>query len=279
MEEMTPVPVDGSSCCFLVDSHCHVYGQEYGIDVSAVLARARDAGVRRMLVAGADLPTSRMAVEMSRTWKHFGVFASVGIHPHEARTAAGGGAGDPGTWEELKALACLPGVAAIGETGLDYHYDLSPREQQKESFRSHIRWAAEAKKPLVIHARESYPDLVRILREEGGDRIPGIIHCFSGTGEDAGVLLGMGFHLSFAGPLTFVKNSRLRDLFAEVPPDRFLLETDSPYLAPHPFRGRRNEPALVRLVYEAAARARNTSFEDVSRLVQENAHRLFSWGR
>ncbi len=262
---------------YLVDSHCHVHEDEYGPNVVAVVERAYKAGVKRMLVIGSDLPTSRRAVGMAEAYASYGVFAAVGIHPHEASTVPGCSVEGKGIPPELRKMATRPGVVAIGETGLDYHYDHSPREQQRTSFREHIRFAAETGKPLVIHGRESYDDLLRILREEKGERIRAVVHCFSGNEEDAAAFLEMGYCLSFGGPLTFPKNEPLRSLFRRLPKDRILLETDSPWLAPHPFRGKKNEPARIRLVYEKAAEVLGLPFAEFAGVVERNAARLFGW--
>jgi len=262
----------------LVDTHCHVHADDYGAETPAVVARAVQAGVVRMLVIGSDIRTSRLAVEAAEQFASSGVFAAVGIHPHEAATEPSCSVEGKGIPEALRELSSHPRVAAIGETGLDYHYDHSPREQQRNSFREHIRFSAETGKPLVVHGRESYDDLRRILREERGERIRAVVHCFSGTEEDARDFLEMGYFLSFGGPLTFPKNDALRALFRELPEEHILLETDSPWLTPHPFRGKRNEPMHVGLVYEKAAEIRGVPFASFAAAVEANAARLFGWG-
>ncbi len=262
----------------LVDSHCHVHEDDFGAETAAVVERAAKAGVRRMLVIGSDMRTSRRAVEAAEKFASFGVFAAVGIHPHEASTEPSCSVEGRGIPEELRKMSAHPRVAAIGETGLDYHYDHSPRDQQRNSFREHIRFAAETGKPLVIHGRESYDDLRRILREERGERIRAVVHCFSGTEEDARDFLAMGYFLSFGGPLTFPKNDALRTLFRWIPEEHLLLETDAPWLTPHPFRGRRNEPMYVRMVYEKAAEIRGVQFASFAAAMETNAARLFGWG-
>jgi len=262
----------------LVDTHCHVHADDYGAETAAVVERAAQAGVARMLVIGSDIRTSRLAVEAAEQFASSGVFAAVGIHPHEAATEPSCSVEGKGIPEELRGLAAHPRVAAIGETGLDYHYDHSPRDQQRNSFREHIRFSAEAGKPLVIHGRESYDDLRSILHEERGERMRAVVHCFSGTEDDARDFLEMGYFLSFGGPLTFPKNDALRALFRELPEERILLETDSPWLTPHPFRGKRNEPMHVRLVYEKAAEIRGVPFASFAAAMESNAARLFGWG-
>ena len=262
----------------LVDSHCHVLEDDYGAETAAVLERAARAGVTRMLVIGGDMRTSRHAVETAEKYASSGVFAAVGIHPHEAATVPSCSVEGKGIPEELRRMAEHPRVLAIGETGLDYHYEHSPRDQQQNSFREHIRLAAEIGKPLVIHGRESYDDLLRILCEERGEQIRAVVHCFSGTEEDASAFLEMGYFLSFGGPLTFPKNDALRALFRGLPLDRILMETDSPWLTPHPFRGKRNEPMHVRRVYEKAAEIRGIPFAEFAAVMGQNAAHLFEWG-
>ena len=261
---------------YLIDSHCHLSREEYGSDLEAVMERAASCGLRRLLVVGADIPSSRSACQVAEAHRADGVFAAVGVHPHSASSVACSSE-EARLPEELLALADAPRVVAIGETGLDYHYDHSPREVQRSSFREHIRWARRVGKPLVIHGRESYADLLSILRDEEGYGMPAVVHCFSGTEEDAEAFLSMGFFLSFAGPLTFRKNEALRQLFRALPGDRILLETDAPYLAPHPLRGRRNEPSFIGAIYSVAAEVRGTTVEALARQIRENAARLFLW--
>lgn len=263
----------------LADTHCHVIeGRDGYGDANAVFKRASDAGVARMLLAGSTVPTSALAVATAEKYALLGVFAAVGVHPHDAASIPSCSVEGKGIPRELADLAASPRVVAIGETGLDYHYDHSPREQQKEAFRAHIRWSLESGLPLVVHGRESYGDIIAIFREEGASKTTGVIHCFSGTEEDAAFFLEAGYCLSFAGPLTFARNGGLRDLFRSLPPDRILLETDSPWLAPVPYRGKTNEPAFVKLVYEKAAELREVSLEDLAGTVSANADRLFRWG-
>lgn len=261
-----------SAGALLADTHCHVLPDDYGAELPEVMRRAAEAGVTRMLVAGCDLRTSREAIEIASEYSSFGVYAAVGVHPHEAAGSAGR------LPDGMSELALHPRVVAVGETGLDYYYDHSPRDVQRACFREHIRLAGEIGKPLVIHGRDSYGDLRVILREECGGVARGVVHCFSGTEEDAADLLEMGFYLSFGGPLTFKKNDDLRELFRTIPEDRILLETDSPWLAPHPLRGRRNEPSYVRLVYDRAAEIREVPPERLAAAIFRNAAQLFGWG-
>lgn len=264
---------------FLADTHCHVIeGRREYRDGGPPLRRAAEAGVVRMMLAGSDIATSRMAAATAKKYASLGVFSAAGVHPHEASSIPSCSAEGGDIPEELKNIGARPGVIAIGESGLDYHYNHSPRDQQQASFRAHIRWSLETGLPLIVHGRESYDDIVRIFREEEAHRGRGVIHCFSGTERDAEFFLSAGYFLSFAGPLTFARNHELRRLFKSLPGDRILLETDSPYLTPVPLRGKRNEPAFVRYVYEEGAKVRGISLEEFARTVAANAHALFGWG-
>lgn len=268
-----------SDIAYFADTHCHVIeGRREYKDAGAVFFRAASAGVARMLLAGSDLDTSALAVAGAAKYASRGVFAAVGVHPHEASSIPSCSAEGGPLPEKLRRLASSPRVAAIGESGLDYHYDHSPRDQQKRSFRAHIGWSLETGLPLIVHGRESYDDIIEIFKEEEAHKTSGVIHCFSGTEAQADFFIQQGFYLSFGGPLTFPKNDGLRSLFRTLPEDRILLETDSPYLTPVPFRGKKNEPAYVKLVYEEAARVRGVPLGDFARAVSRNAAKLFRWG-
>ncbi len=260
-----------------VDTHCHVHSGSYGVKTEDVLRRAKEAGVVRMLVIGGREAENIMAAELADEHSSGGIFAAVGIHPHDASSLFAPSGKGEGIMDQVSSLARRERVVAIGETGLDYHYDNSPREQQQQGLRMHLRLAAEMKKPVVLHCREACASLLTILREEEDLPAGGVIHCFSGTREDAAEFLEMGYYLSFAGPLTFKKNDELRQIFSELPEDRILLETDSPYLAPHPFRGKRNEPAYIPFLYERAAEVRGVSLNAMALLIRRNAQRLFRW--
>lgn len=256
---------------FLIDTHCHLNSPQLRAETPCLLANARSAGIGRLLVVGGDLPTSVEAVALARL--HADVYAAVGIHPHDASTA------EDGLPPELLELARGARVVAVGETGLDYHYDHSPREVQKEVFRRHIAWALCADKPLVIHVREAWEDTLELLRASEAGKVPKMVfHCYSGGLEGLEAARGLDAYLSLAGPVTWTKNDALREVAGRIPEDRLLLETDAPWLTPAPYRGKRNEPAYVRYVYETVASVRGVAPEVLARQVDANAARLFGWG-
>ena len=252
----------------LIDSHVHLDDLRYDTDRDTVLQRAEAAGVETMVTIGCDLATSQAAVALAQT--HQQVFATIGVHPHEAKEIK------DGWYEAFRSLARQPKVVAYGEIGLDYHYDHSPREIQRERFREQIHLARELNLPLIIHTREAQDDTVTILREEGAGDVGGVFHCFSGDAWLAKDALDLGFYLSFSGVLTFKNATMLRDIAKTVPLDRLMVETDCPYLTPVPYRGKRNEPAYVQHVAETLAEIRgNGSFESLARATVDNTKRLF----
>ncbi|MDR1650651.1 MAG: TatD family hydrolase [Synergistaceae bacterium] len=264
----------------LFDTHCHLDMDEFRDDLEDVLTRAREAGVVRVLLAACDLPSSERTAQMaSGLGNKSGVeiFASAGIHPHEASSAP------DGLPESLTELSGRKEVAAIGEIGLDYYYDNSPRDVQREVFELQLEWAVRAEKPILVHLRcaqnrsegDAYREAIAIMKNFPG-LAGGVIHCFSGGKSDARAALDMGFYLSFAGPLTYPKAEELRAAAAYSPLDRILCETDSPYLAPQRRRGRRNEPALVRDVYEKMAEVKSMTLGETAGAVWENAGRFLS---
>lgn len=258
---------------YLVDSHAHLDSDEVKDELEAVVERARGAGVERILAVGLWRGPGDFGNALELVRSRPGTFGAViGIHPHEcARVPLQ-------DWEMSAALAALPEVAGVGETGLDYHYDYSPRDAQRASFRRSLGIAAAAGKPVVIHVREADPDCLAILREEGVPAAGGVIHCFTGDAAAARSYLELGLHLSVAGVVTFRNAEPLREAVRLVPRDRLLVETDSPFLAPVPHRGRRNEPANVRRVAEKVAELWGTPLEEVARVTSENASRLFRLG-
>jgi TatD DNase family protein len=252
----------------LVDSHCHLdYFTEAEID--ALVERARAAGVGRMVTIG--VRASQAPVVKALTERFPDVWGTIGVHPHNA------GEGEMPTVEELVALADHPRIIGIGETGLDYFYDKSPRDVQAEGFRRHIRAARAAGLPLAIHARQADDDIIRILREEraaGGD-FDFLLHCFSSGPDLARQAVAMGGYISFSGILTFPKSPEIRAVAAELPADRLLVETDSPYLAPVPLRGKRCEPAYVAHTARVLADVRGLTQAEIEALTTANFLRLF----
>jgi TatD DNase family protein len=220
-----------------------------------------------MIVIGSDLEESQEAIELASRFDS--LYASLGIHPHEAKKVS------PSAWDQLRSLSKEEVVVAIGETGLDYHYQNSPPEAQQDLFRQHIRWARESHLPLIVHSREAHQEVLSILREEGAEEVGGVLHCFSGDWEMAQAAGTMGFSVSVAGPVTFPRSVRLREIVAKIPPQRLLLETDCPYLAPQAFRGQRNEPAHLPLIAQAVAEIKGVTAADVARFTSANARSLF----
>ncbi len=251
----------------LVDTHAHLDFPQFDGDREAVLARAWEAGVGAIVTIGVDANASRRAVELAMSDGR--IFAAVGIHPHEADKAS------EADWAALEELARHPRVVAVGETGLDYHYDRPPRKAQEAALRLQVRLARAVGEALIVHSREAHDDVVRVLREECADRVGGVMHCFSGDVAQAEECLSLGFHISLAGPVTFKGAETARRVAATVPADRLLVETDCPFLSPHPYRGQRNEPARVALVASEVARARGLAPEEAAALTGGNARRLF----
>ncbi|MBX5478209.1 MAG: TatD family hydrolase [Pyrinomonas methylaliphatogenes] len=253
-----------------VDSHAHIDGPEYDADRAQVLERARAVGIIAVLTVGAGDPASgalERAVQLAEDEPM--VYAAVGIHPHEARLF------DEAAAARLGRLIRHPKAIAWGEIGLDYHYDNSPRDVQRRAFAAQLKLAREAGKPVIIHSREADEDTLAILRDELSRDHGGVMHCFTGGWRAAEAALDLGMMISFAGILTFKRADELRAIAREVPLDRVLIETDSPYLAPVPYRGRRNEPAYVIEVARALAVVRGLSVEEIGRRTTENFTRLF----
>lgn len=253
----------------LFDSHAHVDGPEFDADRDAVLARARAAGVQRMIVIGAvgDPSSAERAVALAETDPE--IWATVATHPHDVAQMT------PAWWEIHERLARHPRVVAIGETGLDYYYDHSPRELQRTAFERFIELARAVGKPVVCHIRDAHEDARAVLTATGAPALGCVIHCFTGTPDDARAYAELGCYVSFSGIVTYKTAQPLRDAVPLVPRDRLLIETDCPYLAPIPQRGKRNEPAFIRHTAEVVARAAAMSFEDLAAITAENAARLF----
>lgn len=253
----------------LVDSHAHIQGSEFAADVAHVIQRAQEVGVEKIVVVGGsgDLSSNQAALELANFSP--GLFATVGMHPHDAKAVS------EEDIERLKVLARNPKVVAVGETGLDFYYDHSPREIQIELFCRFIHMARQAGLPIVVHNREAQREVAELIRNEGKRELRGVIHCFTGDYDAAREFLDLGFYLSFTGIITFKNADSLRDVVRKLPLDRILVETDSPYLAPVPHRGKRNEPAFVRFVAETVARVRGVALEEVAHATSLNAQRLF----
>lgn len=249
------------------DSHLHLHFPEYENDLDAVIERATRAGVETFVTVGTDAETSRRAVRLAERYPS--VFAAVGVHPHDAKEA------DAGSVEAVARLLEHPRVVAAGEVGLDYYRDHSPRDVQQEVFRTFIRLHLKARKPIMIHCRDAYEDLLKILAEEAPPPYDGVMHCFSSGKEMMERFTALGFYISFAGQVTYKKSADLREAFRCCPEDRLLMETDAPYLAPQAFRGRRNEPAFLVETAKAVAGLRGISGEELGRQAAANARRLF----
>lgn len=251
----------------LFDTHVHVNAEQFNEDLEEVIERAQDAGVKNMVVVGFDRPTITRAMELVETYDF--MFAAIGWHPVDAIDMME----EDLQW--IEELSAHPKVVAIGEMGLDYHWDKSPKEIQKEVFRKQIRLAKKVGLPIIIHNREATADIVSILKEEDASEVGGIMHCFSGSAETALECIDMNFYISLGGPVTFKNAKKPKEVAAVVPLDRLLIETDCPYLAPHPFRGKRNEPSYVKLVAEQIAEIKQLSLEEVSEATTNNAKKLF----
>lgn len=253
----------------LIDSHAHIQGKEYAGEVDAVIARAREAGIDKIIAVGGagEMSSNHEAVELADS--HENVHATVGMHPHDAK--------DVGP-EELKSLRDLTGhpkVIAVGEAGLDYYYSHSPQNIQRRVFTEFIHLSRQTGLPLVVHERDAANDAAQLLRSEGDGDVAGVIHCFTGNYEAACAYLDLGFYLSFTGIITFKNADPLRQVLRQVPLDRIFVETDSPYLTPVPHRGKRNEPAYVRLVAEAMANIKGVSVEEIAQITTRNVGELF----
>ena len=258
----------------LIDSHAHLDVPNYDADRAEVINRAREVGVEMMLeICGSDVSKGSLDVGLKLAEEYPFIYAAVGLHPHEASLY------DEALEQKLLAMSEREKVIGWGEIGLDYHYDHSPRDTQRRVFRRQLELALERRLPAIIHTREAEDDTIQILRESwakvGGVGIGGIIHCFTGTQKLADAAIEMGFHISFSGVLTFKNAEELRDVARSSPMERLLIETDCPYLAPLPYRGKRNEPAFVRETAANLAELKSVSLEEIARLTSGNFKRLF----
>lgn len=252
-----------------VDSHCHLNMlklDDYAGDMNALVQAARDVGVDHILCVGTDLENSKQVVDIAAQFDF--VSASIGVHPSDRMEV------EP-TVDEIVSLAKLPKVIAVGETGLDYHYNDSGLDVMQERFRRHIQAAKIVNKPLIIHSRDAREDTIRILQEEGAEQVSGVMHCFTETWEMAEEALALGFYISISGIVTFKNAAQVVDVASRVPLDRLLIETDAPFLAPVPFRGKQNEPQYVRFVAEKIAELRGLDLDRIASVTSDNFYRLF----
>ena len=250
----------------LFDTHAHLHFPEFDADREAMLARARAAGVRRMVTIGTDADTTRAAIAVAE--REGDVWATAGVHPHDA------GESDDAALAEVERLAGDPRVVAIGEIGLDFFRNLSPREAQERVFRRFIALARRVRKPVVVHCRDAHAEVLGILTEERVSEVGGIMHCFSGDVEIARRCLDLGLVISLAGPVTYPNARALPDVARFVPADRLVIETDCPFLPPQGYRGKRNEPAYLALTATRVAELRGESLETLARRTSDNARRL-----
>jgi TatD DNase family protein len=253
----------------LIDSHAHIQGKEFAGETEAVIRRALEAGVEQIIVIGGagEMSSNTAAVALAESYAN--LYATVGMHPHDAKQFGEQELG------QLRKLSAHSKVIAVGETGLDYYYNHSPREVQRQVFAQFISLADETELPLVVHERDAAHEAADLLRGEAKGKVPGVIHCFTGDYVAARSYLDLGFYLSFTGIITFKNAEPLREVVRKVPLDRMLVETDSPYLTPVPHRGKRNEPAYVRLVAETVAQIKGVSLEEVAHTTTCNVRELF----
>jgi len=252
------------------DTHAHMFYPNFNGEIEQVIERANNAGVNQIIVPGTDLATSKKAIELAEQFDS--VYAAVGVHPH-----------DTNEWkdsfiETLENFSKHPKVVAIGEIGLDYYYDFSPKENQLQAFKAQIELALKVDLPIIVHNRESNDDIMDIIRSYKSTKLRAQFHCFAGSSEDAKELVGMGHFISFTGNITFKKADELREILKSVSLDKMLLETDSPFMTPVPYRGKRNEPSNVLLVAEKISEIHGVSLEEVSRITNYNAYNLFGIG-
>lgn len=247
------------------DTHCHLNHPDLYAEWHAALFRAQQSGVQRLILIGYDLESSRRAVELAE--QSDALYAAVGIHPHDAAQC------DTDSLQTLRELAAHPRVVAVGEIGLDFYRNLSPREAQYEAFHAQMQLAQSLSLPVVIHCREAYEEVLSILAQYPA--VQGVLHCFSGTAEQAQQGLELGYYLGIGGVVTFKSAESLRAIVRDMPRDRLLLETDAPYLAPHPYRGKRNEPAYLPLIAQQVAALWDMPLEQLSEITEANTQRLF----
>jgi TatD DNase family protein len=251
----------------LFDTHAHLNAIQYEEDIVEVIQRAQAENVTNIVVVGFDTDTIKKAMELIDQYDM--IYAAVGWHPVDAIDMK------DEDLEWIKELAQHPKVVALGEMGLDYHWDKSPKDIQKDIFRRQIRLAKELQLPIIIHNRDATEDVVNILKEENASEVGGIMHCFTGSLEVAKQCMDMNFYISFGGPVTFKNAKKPKEVAVEIPLERLLIETDCPYLTPHPFRGKRNEPSYVKYVAEQIAELKGLSFDEIAKITSDNAKKLF----
>lgn len=252
---------------FLIDSHAHLDDEQYNHDQNQVILRAKEANIRAIINPGTDMVTSKKAMQLARDNEM--IYCAIGFHPHEAEQATTDDFNLLAEWSKEEK------VVAIGELGLDYYYDYSPRQQQQQILIQQLDLARQLRLPIIVHDRDAHEDILNIIKSEGKG-LQGVFHCFSGSWEMAKQLLNLGFYLSFGGPVTFKNAAKAKGVVEKLPLDRLLIETDCPYLSPHPLRGKRNEPLNVRIVAQEIAGIRNLDIEEVAGITTENTKNLFS---
>ncbi len=253
----------------LTDTHTHLNAEAFAEDQEEVIQRAIDQGVTRILNIGFNRETIPTSITLAEKYEF--IYSAVGWHPQDAKDM------QPHDLEWIESLCDHPKVVAIGEIGLDYYWDTSPKEVQHNVFREQIRLARKVKLPIIIHNRDAHQDILTILKEEKAEEVGGVMHCFSGSWEMAKQCLDMNLYISFGGPITFKNAKQPKEVLAKVPLNRLLIETDAPYLTPHPYRGKRNESGYVRLVAEAAAEIKQLKLEEICKVTTRNAVDLFKF--
>lgn len=253
----------------LTDTHTHLNAEAFANDQEEVIQRALNHGVSRILNIGFNRETIPTSIALAEKYEF--IYSAVGWHPQDAKDM------QPQDLQWIESLCAHSKVVAIGEIGLDYYWDTSPKEIQHNVFREQIRLARKVKLPIIIHNRDAHQDIISILKEEKAEEVGGVMHCFSGSWETAKQCLDMNFYISFGGPITFKNAKQPKEVLAKVPLDRLLIETDAPYLTPHPYRGKRNESGYVRLVAEAAAAIKQLQLEEICKITTQNAVDLFKF--
>ena len=252
----------------LIDSHAHLDDPKFNKDRDRLIKSLKQNDISLVINVGADVSSSIKSVKLADEYEN--IYAAVGVHPHSAKEM------DDSTIDVLKAFAKRDKVVAIGEIGLDFHYDNSPRDIQRKWFIEQIKLAKELNMPIIVHSRDADQETFDILKEEADERLKGVLHCYSGSAEMAKDYIDLGFYISLAGPVTFKNARKPKEVAKVVPMDKLLIETDSPYLTPEPHRGKRNEPLYVRHIASMIAELRGMNFEDVGRITSENTKRLFN---